>query len=122
MLSIKHNPIKIELLAYNVLLALREHRLLQCFECVLSICVRPTVAHMDLREVTPSQEAADHELLLKIEKNDVAFQSLNPGLSLCQAFNVEFYRPLLRHENKAEHLLLRSVFEVVLLKAAVFNL
>ena len=77
---------------------------------------------MDLRVVTPTQEAADHELLLEIEKNDEALQTLYPGLSLCKVFNVEFYRPLLRHENKAEHVLLRCVLEVVLLKAAVFNL
>ena len=76
---------------------------------------------MDLCEVAPAQEAANHQLLLKIEKNNEVLQVLNPCLPLHQVVNIKVYHPILRHKNKAEHVLLCGVFDVMLLKAAVFN-
>ena len=77
---------------------------------------------MDLGKVTAAQKPANYELLLEVKANNTALQVLNPILSLHQVVDIKVNCFFFGHENKAVHVFLHCVLEVVLFEAAVFNI
>jgi len=77
---------------------------------------------VDLGKVTAAQKPPNYELLLKVKANNTSLQVLNPILSLHQVVDIEVYCFFFGHKNKAVHVFLHGVLEIVLLKAAVFNM
>ena len=78
------------------------------------------MAQVDLSEVATAQKTANDELFLEVEQNNVFLQVLDPGLAVLQVIHVEVDRLFFRHQDEAVHILLRRVFEIVFLEAAIF--
>ena len=89
---------------------------------VLRVEVAPAMTQMHLSEVTPTQESSDNEFFFQIEQNDKLFHFVDPSISLVLIVHVEVEGFALGHDNEPVHVLLRRVFEVMFLQAAVLDI
>ena len=80
------------------------------------------MTQMHLSEVSPTQESSDNEFFFQIEQNDKLFHFVDPSISLVLIVHVEVEGFALGHDDKPVHVLLRRVFEVMFLQAAVLDI
>ena len=89
---------------------------------ILRVKVAPAMTQMHLGEVTPTKESSDNEFFFQVKQNDELFHFVDPSISIVLIVHVEVEGFALGHDDKPVHVLLRRVFEVMFLQAAVLDI